>query len=142
MARRFSMILFSAAIACSMVASAQVYKWVDENGKTHFSDQPPTKRSIPQAKLPAINEMKKLDYEPTAPAKPVVMYSTDWCGYCTKARQYFKRNNIPFREKDIEKSAQAKQEYSRLNGSGVPLILVGKQKIQGFDMARFEALYQ
>lgn len=23
-----------------LIASAQIYKWVDENGKTHFSDQP------------------------------------------------------------------------------------------------------
>jgi len=60
----FKLILLTATIALPIVASAQVYKWVDENGKTHFSDQPPTKRSIPKAKLPAINEMKSWTMNP------------------------------------------------------------------------------
>ncbi len=28
------------SLACAVAASATVYKWVDENGVTHFSDQP------------------------------------------------------------------------------------------------------
>ena len=28
-------------VLCNAVASAQVYKWVDENGNTQYGDQPP-----------------------------------------------------------------------------------------------------
>jgi len=28
-------------VLCSITANAQIYKWVDENGKTQYTDQPP-----------------------------------------------------------------------------------------------------
>ena len=35
----------------------------------------------------------------------VVMYSTSWCGYCKKAKNYFEANKIAYIEKDIEEWA-------------------------------------
>ena len=137
----FKLILLTATIALPLVASAQVYKWVDENGKTHFSDQPPAKNTANQVELPTINGMKQVEYTPSDTEKRVVMYSTQWCGYCRKAREYFKDKKIRYKEKDIEKSSRAKKEYDRLKGSGVPLIMVGKNKIQGFDLGKFEDAY-
>ena len=70
------------------------------------------------------------------------MYSTAWCGYCKKARQYFTANKIAFSEYDIEKSKAAQRHYQKIGGSGsVPLIIVGKRKMQGFSVARFNKLY-
>ena len=137
----FKLILVTTTIALPIVASAQVYKWVDENGKTHFSDQPPSKNTANQVELPTINGMNQVEYTPSDTEKRVVMYSTQWCGYCRKAREYFKDNKIRYKEKDIEKSSRAKKEYDRLKGSGVPLIMVGKNKIQGFDLSKFEDAY-
>src|SRR5262252_103179 len=34
-------LLFAAAMALSAGVAAQAYKWVDENGKTRYGDQPP-----------------------------------------------------------------------------------------------------
>lgn len=31
----------------------------------------------------------------------VVLYATDWCGYCKKTRDFFKQHNIAFVEYDI-----------------------------------------
>ena len=36
----------------------------------------------------------------------VVLYATEWCGYCKKAREFFKQNNIAYVKYDIEKSAE------------------------------------
>jgi glutaredoxin len=69
------------------------------------------------------------------------MYSTSWCGYCKKARKPFERNNIPYQEHDIEKSKKAAQEYKRLNGRGVPVILVGKRRMNGFSARTFDKIY-
>ena len=74
--------------------------------------------------------------------KQVTMYSTSWCGYCRKARELFTRQGIPFKELDIEKSAQAKQEYYALNGRGVPLILIDNEQMTGFSVRTFKQLYE
>ncbi|MDG1687681.1 MAG: glutaredoxin family protein [Gammaproteobacteria bacterium] len=74
--------------------------------------------------------------------KQVTMYSTGWCGYCRKARESFTRQGIPFKELDIEKSAQAKQEYDALNGRGVPLILIDDEQMTGFSVRTFKQLYE
>jgi glutaredoxin len=63
----------------------------------------------------------------------VVMYATDWCPYCTKAREYFTQEGIPFTEVDVEKSAEGERHYKALQASGYPLIYVGVQRIAGFD---------
>lgn len=72
----------------------------------------------------------------------VVMYATSWCPYCRKARNYFRDNGIPFTEYDIEKNAQARREYDALGARGVPVILVGKKRMNGFSAAGFEKLYR
>lgn len=74
--------------------------------------------------------------------KQVTMYSTSWCGYCRKARQTFTKNNIPFRELDIEKSAEAKAQYDALGGRGVPLILVDNERMTGYNIREFKRLYE
>jgi len=77
--------------------------------------------------------------QPNRPAagKPAVkMYATDWCPYCRKAREYFARNGIPYTEIDIEKSQAAQDEYRSIGGRGVPVILVGSERMNGFSEQR------
>ena len=66
-------------------------------------------------------------------ADDVIMYSTQWCPYCHKARDFLKQANIPFIEYDVEKSSRAYQRYEEISGRGVPVFEIGKQTIQGFD---------
>ena len=74
------------------------------------------------------------------PPQSVVMYATVWCPYCAKARAYFARKGIAYVEYDIEKSAAVNTEFKRLGGRGVPLILVGTQKMSGFSEQGLDAL--
>jgi glutaredoxin len=67
------------------------------------------------------------------PAGHVVLYTTEWCPYCAKARHFFRARDIPYTEYDIEKSVDAKRQYHHLGGRGVPLILVGDRVIHGYD---------
>jgi len=68
----------------------------------------------------------------------VVMYVTDWCGYCRKAREYFVANNIEFTEYDIEKDRKAKRDYDVLKGSGTPLVYQGYTRVVGFNQRQIE----
>ncbi|MFC4257731.1 glutaredoxin domain-containing protein [Marinobacter lacisalsi] len=66
----------------------------------------------------------------------VILYATDWCGYCEKTRQYLTSSDIPYHEYDIEKSEEGKRQFDALGGSGVPVLLVNGDVIKGYDPAR------
>ena len=130
--------------------TAQLYKWVDEQGNVHYGDSPPEnadlKKITGEVSSFSSVSVEPFQYDPnlvTAPksGKSVVMYSTQWCGYCKKAARYFRKKNISFKEYDIEKSEKAARDYKRLKGRGVPLILSGKQRMTGFSQDTFDRIY-
>lgn len=65
----------------------------------------------------------------------VTMYSTDWCRYCAKTREFMKQNQIAYKDFDIEKDSQAQREYKALGGGGVPLLVVNQKVIRGYSPA-------
>ncbi|MFT6408895.1 MAG: glutaredoxin [Arenicella sp.] len=122
-------------------APAQIYKWQDADGKTHFGDQPPANQEVNKIKAPAIPD--KTSVSALNADKPeIVIYTTSWCGFCKKAKAYFSANKMPFKEYDIEKDRFAKRQYDRIGGKGVPVILVGDQRLNGFSEKRFDRLYK
>ncbi len=132
---------------CAMIvagsAYAEIYKWVDERGRTHISDRKPDKKDVKPLEL-NINTYTSVSYGASSidHGKKVVMYATDWCGYCKKARKYFKKNNIQYTEYDIEKDVSAKRRYDKMGATGVPVIIVGKQRMNGFSVGGFERIYR
>ncbi len=129
----------------------EVYKWIDASGRTVYGNKPPRNAqlekitgSISSFSSVAVESFK---FDPSlitpeqAKSKTVIMYSTSWCGYCKKAARHFRKNNIPFKEYDIEKSKRAAKAYKKLKGRGVPVILIGKKRMNGFNARRFDALY-
>lgn len=63
----------------------------------------------------------------------VILYATSWCGYCEKTRQFLNENSIPFYEYDIEKSSAGHDQYRAIGGRGVPVLLVNKSVIRGYN---------
>jgi len=141
--------VFSVVVSVFMApATAEIFKWVDDDGKVHFGDSPPDESRAEQIEV-KINSYTSAEIVPFEAAITsqvrrgrVVMYSTTWCGYCKKARRYFQDNNIPFQEYDTETSEKGKADYKKLKGTGVPIILVGKKRMNGFSPSGFERLYQ
>jgi glutaredoxin len=141
-------LLLSVAALVSLPAFAQLYKWTDDKGVIHYSDKAPDKRDAKAVEI-TINSysgpatVSTTGVPAAAAAKaPVKMLATSWCGYCAKARAYLNSRGIPFEELDVEKSAQGKQEYRALKGRGVPIILVGNQRMNGYDQGRLEGMLQ
>ncbi len=151
----FRVALFSVLSIVSFGVYAEIHKWVDESGKIHYGDRPPTSGDIEQLDVSIESfssvEVRKMDAndiavlgnesEPPGQTKKVIMYSTESCSYCKKAKAYFEINDIRFTERDINKSASAKRQWKKLKGTGVPLILVGKRKMRGFSISSFEDIY-
>ena len=140
----------------SSYAAAAVYKWVDEQGRTHYGDNPnetQQKTAVNISSYESVTYSEAPDMRPTSSSgkvsnktaskkKKVTMYSTAWCGYCKKAKKYFQAKGIPFVEYDIEKNARAKKDYDALGGKGVPVIVMGKKRMNGFSVAGFERFYK
>jgi glutaredoxin len=133
------------ALFASHASQAEVYTWQDAQGHTHFGDRQPVNSNASQLKL-EINTIHNPEVRHPASAltgnRQVVIYTADWCGVCRRAKRYFKHNHIPYKEYDVEKSPKGRRDYQRLKGSGVPIILIGEQRMNGFSAEHFDRLYQ
>ena len=124
-------------------AFAEIYKWTDPSGRVHYGERPEQGQSADTLEL----ETTQVGSVPVGQpgektAAKVVMYATSWCPYCRKARTYFRENRIAYTEYDIEKDRSAKRRYDAMGGRGVPVILVGDKRLDGFDVGGFENLYR
>ena len=125
-------------IAAAGTASAgELYRWVDEDGKVHYTDQPPP----PQAPN---SERKRLGDRPgdgpTSYAMqqamknfPITLYVVGECGEsCKSAVAYLSRRGIPFTQKDGHQDAEG---LKALTGGSmvVPVATVGATVLRGYD---------
>ncbi len=136
-------------LAAGAAAAQGIYRWTDANGKIHYGTAPPAhaKAAMVRDRVSSYDGPVQVQRTPAAAkgaaavaAGPVVMYATDCCGYCAKARAYFARKRIAYVEHDVEKSPAANAEFKRLGGRGVPLIVHGGQTLRGFSEQGFESL--
>ena len=143
-------------LAIDNIAFADIYKWKDAEGKTHFSDQPPdrdsridivtTHRSNAyqgQSATPAVGALSSDSGANGATmAAQVELYTTSWCPYCKQARQFFRSRGIAFKDYDVEKDSGAAARKAQLDSnSGVPFAIVNGTKIRGYsEVAYAEAL--
>lgn len=132
-------------LLCNHSVYAEIYKWVDEHGKAHFTDKPPTGKKTEEIEL-KINTYSAVEIKPLLErlgrTDKVVIYTTAWCGICKKAKKYFRKNNIAYVAYDVEKSRNGKRDYKALRGKAVPIIIVGDKRMNGFTASRFDKLYK
>jgi len=71
----------------------------------------------------------------------VVMYTTNWCPYCERARRLLNAKGAAFSEIDVETSADRRAEMqSRSGRRTVPQIFIGDHHVGGSDdLAALEA---
>lgn len=120
---------------------ADIYKHVGADGKVTYSDQEPQAPGTQSKKLsiqtyngaPSLSTLKN-------PVGKVTILSAQWCGVCTRAKNYMKSRNIAFEEWDIDKSDYARAKMNELGAKGVPVILVGNQKMVGFSKSGLDAM--
>ena len=128
----------------SQPSFSEIYKWVDKDGSVRFSDKkPPEKAKAETVKL-KINTVKNpsIYNHSLGASDKVIMYSASWGGVCKTAKKYFRSQGIPYKEYDVENSTKGRNDFKQLRGRGVPIILIGKQRMDGFDRSYFEKLYE
>jgi glutaredoxin len=73
-------------------------------------------------------------------SKPdVIMLGAWWCTYCNQAKRYFQKNNIHYCEYDMENTLEGKRLYEKYGGGAVPILLIGKYRLSGFNERQIEA---
>lgn len=121
-------------IATHPFAGAQtLYKTVGADGKVVYSDRPPAEgkvQALQQEQLP-ISIVPGMPPAPAGKAAPkkvavphgqAVLYMAQWCGYCRLARAYLAKNQIGYREIDID-TPDGKAAFAEIGGRGVPVLL-------------------
>jgi glutaredoxin len=154
-ARRLRLLALAASLVLPLtatVAQAEVYRWKDADGVTHYSDTRPAAQPAEVVAIAAHRPASgapppPLAAAPTAPPPPVaalapeiVMYSNPDCGWCRRAERWFASRRLAYRTIDITASERNRAEFLRLGGRGTPLIFVDGVRVAGFDEARLDAL--
>lgn len=155
-------LLITLQVLATVSSRAEMYQWIGEDGSVTFKDTPPPKaKTKKRAKVKVYSDADFGAAPEPAPAPPagtrqsgnpeqeapaaarpsakvrflgaIEMYVTDWCPTCKAAEKYIAAKNYPVVRYDIEKDKSAERRYRELGGHGVPLILVGAQRMTGFS---------
>jgi glutaredoxin len=136
--------IVSAVLASAMLlaldaqAQSNVYRWVDKNGKVHFSDTPPAEetKSVSQKKLGGgYVQESSLPYATQVASKrnPVVFYTDPKCGTaCERGRDFLAGRGVPYSERDGTTKAGA-EEMQKLGIRDVPVLMIGARSMRGYD---------
>ena len=69
----------------------------------------------------------------------VIMLGAWWCTYCYQTKRYFQENNIHYCEYDMENTLEGKRLYEKHGAGAVPILLIGKYRLSGFNEQQIEA---
>lgn len=128
-----------AALASTGV-QAQYYRWVDEQGKTHFGDRlPPSaagKAESMRYGAPGADKQLPFAVRQAMANFPVALYVSPDCGeFCQAGRDFLKSRGIPFAEKDASnpESASALAQLLDSDKNVVPVLTVGPKHSRGWQ---------
>ncbi|MGE5799116.1 MAG: Uxx-star family glutaredoxin-like (seleno)protein [Syntrophaceae bacterium] len=151
----FSMALILAAALCLSAAAAvcdaaTLYRWVDDQGVVHVSENPPEgKMQVAEAvvgeaedKGPAATPAGEKKEFRVRPAE-VTIYTTPTCPWCHKAKAWLRDRKIRYKEIDVTSDRSGAEEMVRISGqTGVPVIVVGGEVIVGFNQTRLNEIFK
>jgi glutaredoxin len=126
-------------------ASAQVYRWVDNNGGVHYTQQPPPKgaaKSVEQRKLRgSVIETSQAPFalKQAMARYPVTLFVAPNCkAGCPEARDLLTRRGVPYREVDVVDAATDEALRKATGDNQLPSLLVGSVVQVGYNADAFQ----
>jgi glutaredoxin len=128
-----------------VLAQAQMYRWVDGNGKVHYSDQAPlsgAKNVQTQSMSAGQGSSAPVPYalRQAVGNFPVTLYTTEACGEtCAQARELLNKRGVPHSEVTVADELGLAQ-LKKLSGDNVvPVMTVGREVYRGFESGAYKA---
>ena len=136
---------FAAAVSClAATAQSTLYRWVDKDGKVHFTDTPPPAeaKEAQQKRYGSAPADQELPFATRAAMRrnPVMLYVVPNCEPCGKGRELLANRGVPFSERDAQSNIETQQALKKLTGDlNVPLLVIGDARIKGFEEGSWNA---
>lgn len=73
--------------------------------------------------------------------KRVVLYTMSACPHCDTAKRYLDQNRIKYRLVNV-KTPAGQKEFYKTGFRAVPIVKVGDQFINGFDVNKFKQMHK
>lgn len=131
------LLLTVAALLCAASAGAQMYKWTDAKGVTHFSDSPPAsatdKAEVRTYGSGASSPALPYEVAQAARAHPVTLFTAPGCAPCDQGRSYLQQRGIPYSEKSVSNGDDAQKLKEAGSNGQLPLLAVGSTRLLGFQ---------
>jgi len=71
--------------------------------------------------------------------KRVILFSSSSCPWCSRAKNYLVQKGIRVKEIKVDRDPDAARDVVRMTGQmSVPVLLIGRVKITGFDKAKID----
>jgi glutaredoxin len=126
-------------------AMAQLYRWTDQSGKTHFTDTPPPASAKKVEKKPggaapggdAAGAGQPFVLQQAMRDNPVTLYTTEGCEACGEARKLLNARGVPFREVSVASEAQLSELKKAVGSNSVPAMLIGQNVVKGFETGQY-----
>jgi glutaredoxin len=148
-------LLCAALLVTASIAGETIYRSVGPDGKVVYGDSPPvdgknTRKlkfdNLPASPLPAparasVEQQRRSGSTAVPATTAVVLYSASWCGYCQAAKAWLGSRGIAYREIDIDTDSGRVHFAQAGGGDGIPLLVAGGQRVQGFSPAAYDALF-
>jgi glutaredoxin len=130
---------------CTQLAvAATMYRWVDAEGKVHYTDQQPPESAKGVQKMRPAGIVEDTTPEPYAVRQaarkfPVVLYVSDCGEVCDKAREHLKRRGVPYTSKNPQEPEIAEALKKLAGGLQVPVLVVGSSVEKGYEAGAWDA---
>ena len=133
-------ILVLVLLSFAATAQAQLYRWVDEQGSVHYTDQPPppNAKKVEEKKFTDnVVQTDKLPYSVQQAVKnfPVTLFTGDCGEVCTLAKAYLVKRGIPYSERLPGKNQEDLEQLKKVvKENYIPVLQVGKSStLKGFN---------
>jgi glutaredoxin len=120
------------------LAQAQLYRWVDDTGKVHYSDQVPAPgaKNVQKQSVATGQGSAALPYALQQAVKnyPVTLYTSDTCkDTCARARELLNKRGVPYSEVTVKDEVDIAQLKQLSGDTVVPVMTVGRELHKGFE---------